>query len=34
MMEHDMLEGKLFLVDCTNLTFEEQVEKVKNIIIN
>ena len=33
MMEHDMLEGKLFLVDCTNLTLNEQVEKVKDIIM-
>ena len=32
-MEHDMLEGKLFLVDCTNLTLNEQVEKVKDIIM-
>ena len=24
--------GKLFLVDCTNLTLEEQVEEVKKVI--
>lgn len=34
MMKNDMLEGKLFLVDCTNLTLDEQVEKVKEIIFN
>ena len=34
MMEHDMLEGKLFLVDCTNLSLVEQVQKVKDIIMN
>lgn len=32
MKEHNMLHGKLFLVDCTNLTLEEQVEKVKQVI--
>lgn len=34
MKEQDMLEGKLFLVDCTNLTLDEQVKKVKEIILN
>lgn len=32
MKENNKLYGKLFLVDCTNLTLEEQVEKVKKII--
>lgn len=32
MEENDKLYGKLFLVDCTNLTLEEQVEKVKKVI--
>lgn len=34
MKEHNMLEGKLFLVDCTNLTLDKQVQKVKEIILN
>ena len=32
MKEHNMLENKLFLVDVTNLTIEEQVNKVKEVI--
>lgn len=32
MKENNKLNGKLFLVDCTNLTLEEQVEKVKEVI--
>lgn len=32
MKEHNKLYGKLFLVDCTNLSLEEQVEKVKEVI--
>ena len=34
MKEHNMLEGKLFLVNCTNLTLDKQVQKVKKIILN
>ena len=33
MKKHDMLENKLFLVDVTNLTLEEQVNKVKEVIL-
>ena len=33
MKKHNMLENKMFLVDCTGLTIEEQVEQVKNIIL-
>lgn len=32
MEAHNMLHEKLFLVDCTNLTLDEQVEKVKEVI--
>lgn len=32
MKANNKLYGKLFLVDCTNLTLEEQVEKVKEVI--
>ena len=32
MKKHNMLENKLFLVDVTNLTLEEQVNKVKEVI--
>lgn len=32
MKEHNMLENKLFLVDVTNLSLEEQVAKVKKVI--
>lgn len=32
MKEKDMLEGKLFMVDCTGLSIEEQVKKVSDII--
>lgn len=32
MKERDLLHGKIYLVDCTNLTLEEQVEKVKGVI--
>lgn len=32
MKENNLLEDKLFLVDCTNLTLKEQVEKVIEII--
>lgn len=33
MKKHDMLEDKLFLIDVTNLTLEEQVKKVKEFIL-
>ena len=33
MYDNNMLENKMYLVDCTNLTIEEQVNKVKNIIL-
>ena len=33
MKKHDMLENKLFLIDVTNLTLEEQVKKVKEFIL-
>lgn len=33
MKEHNMLENKLFLVDCTNLSLEEQVNAVRKIIL-
>ena len=33
MKKNDMLENKLFLVDATDLTLEEQVNKVKETII-
>lgn len=33
MKENDLLENKLFLVDCTGLTFDEQVRKVKDVIL-
>ncbi len=32
MKEHHMLENKLFLVDCTGLDIETQIQKVKEII--
>lgn len=32
MKKNNMLENKLFLVDVTNLTLEEQVNKVKDVI--
>lgn len=32
MVEHNMAENKLFLVDCTGLTLEDQVNKVEEII--
>lgn len=32
MEKQNLLHEKLFLVDCTNLTLDEQVEKVKEII--
>lgn len=32
MEKNNMLENKLFLIDCTNLTIEEQVNKVEDII--
>ena len=32
MQEHNMLLNKLFLVDVTNLSLKEQVEKVKDVI--
>lgn len=32
MKKNNMLENKLFLIDCTALTIEEQVNKVKDII--
>lgn len=34
MKERNMLYDKLYLADVTNLTLEEQVEKVKKIILN
>ncbi|MCM1053093.1 MAG: hypothetical protein NC483_03885 [Ruminococcus sp.] len=33
MKENNMLEDKLFMVDVTNLNIEEQVNEVKNLII-
>ena len=33
MKKHNMLENKLFLVDVTNLNLEEQVAKVKEVIL-
>ena len=33
MKKHDMLEDKLFLIDVTHLTLEEQVKKVKEFIL-
>lgn len=32
MKEKNLLENKLFLVDCTGLSLEEQVKKVKEVI--
>ncbi len=32
MINHNMTHNKLLLVDCTNLTFDEQVKKIKEII--
>ena len=32
MKKLNLLQDKLYLVDCTNLTLEEQVEKVKGVI--
>lgn len=32
MKDHNMIEGKLFMVDCTGLSLERQVQKVKEII--
>ncbi|HAB67086.1 MAG TPA: hypothetical protein DCE23_06940 [Firmicutes bacterium] len=32
MKDRNMTEDKLYLVDCTNLTLEEQVEKIERII--
>lgn len=32
MKKRNLLQDKLYLVDCTNLTLEEQVEKVKGVI--
>ena len=32
MKEHHMLQNKLFLIDCTGLDIEKQVEKVKEVI--
>lgn len=29
---HNMLYGKLFLIDCTHLTLDEQVESVKKVL--
>lgn len=34
MKERNMLEGKLFLVDCTGLSIEEVLNETKKIIIN
>lgn len=34
MKENDLLENKLFLIDCTKVTLDEQVEKVKEIILD
>lgn len=33
MEKHNMLENKMFLIDCTGLTMDEQVEAVKSICI-
>lgn len=33
MLDNDLLEEKMFLINCTGLTVEEQVEQVRNIII-
>lgn len=33
MKEHNMLENKIFLVDVTGLTLDEQVNKVKEVIL-
>lgn len=33
MREHDMLMNKLFLVDVTNLSLHEQINKVKDVIL-
>lgn len=33
MKNNNMLEQKLFLVDVTNLTLEEQIKKVRDVII-
>lgn len=32
MKKRNLLQDKLYLVDCTNLTLEEQVQKVKGVI--
>lgn len=32
MQEHDMIHGKLFLVDCTHLTVDEQVQKILDVM--
>ena len=32
MKENNMLHNKMFLVDCTNLSIDEQVKEVKKII--
>lgn len=34
MKDKNMLENKMFLVDCTGLSIEEQIDKVKQIILN
>lgn len=33
MKSHNMLDGKLFMIDVTNLSLEEQVNKVKEVIL-
>ena len=34
MQKHNMLEDKMFMVDCTGLSIEEQINAVKKIILN
>ncbi len=34
MEQNNMLENKLFMVDCTKLLLNDQIEKVKKIIMN
>lgn len=34
MNERNMLEGKMFLLDCTGLSVEDVTERLKNIILN
>lgn len=34
MKENNMLENKLFMIDCTGLDIDKQVEKVKKVIDN